>query len=282
MLSRSTHQASGSLARLCNGSRSAVASSAARRTAAEPIHARLLSTSSGGSSSSLAASSPSTARATAVALGVVGGLAFYFTALNGSGVLHQEGRPSYGDRLKQKSKPAASKSSAKEESGASKQKQSDTPVGKPEDEEEAAKGTGAFTTSLSETVAAPEAAEIVVEGSETSSNQSAYNPDTGEINWDCPCLGGMAHGSCGEQFKAAFSCFVYSEKEPKGIECVEHFKAMQDCFRKHPEEYAEEIADDERAAAEDEAEQHAQKESAAKGGSDNTESKSSKASAKSK
>ncbi|KAH3684392.1 hypothetical protein WICPIJ_004632, partial [Wickerhamomyces pijperi] len=22
--------------------------------------------------------------------------------------------------------------------------------------------------------------------------QSAYNPETGEINWDCPCLGGMA------------------------------------------------------------------------------------------
>ena len=25
-----------------------------------------------------------------------------------------------------------------------------------------------------------------------------------EINWDCPCLGGMAHGPCGEEFKAAF------------------------------------------------------------------------------
>lgn len=24
--------------------------------------------------------------------------------------------------------------------------------------------------------------------------QGAFNPETGEINWDCPCLGGMAHG----------------------------------------------------------------------------------------
>ena len=24
--------------------------------------------------------------------------------------------------------------------------------------------------------------------------QAAFNPETGEINWDCPCLGGMAHG----------------------------------------------------------------------------------------
>lgn len=49
----------------------------------------------------------------------------------------------------------------------------------------------------------------------------------------------MAHGPCGEEFKAAFSCFVYSEEEPKGVDCVEKFKAMQDCFRQHPDVYAE-------------------------------------------
>lgn len=31
----------------------------------------------------------------------------------------------------------------------------------------------------------------------------------GEINWDCPCLGGMAYGTCGQEFKDAFSCFHY-------------------------------------------------------------------------
>ncbi|KAL7423844.1 Oxidoreductase [Cryptotrichosporon argae] len=76
-------------------------------------------------------------------------------------------------------------------------------------------------------------------------NQGAFNPETGEINWDCPCLGGMADGPCGEDFKAAFSCFVYSEAEPKGLDCIEKFKAMQACFRLHPDIYAEEIdADD--------------------------------------
>ncbi|KAI0344575.1 hypothetical protein BDW22DRAFT_1427267 [Trametopsis cervina] len=72
----------------------------------------------------------------------------------------------------------------------------------------------------------------------------AFNPVTGEINWDCSCLGGMAYGPCGMQFREAFSCFVYSEQEPKGIDCVEKFKAMQDCFREHPEVYADEIMDD--------------------------------------
>ncbi|GAO51947.1 hypothetical protein G7K_6035-t1 [Saitoella complicata NRRL Y-17804] len=80
---------------------------------------------------------------------------------------------------------------------------------------------------------------------EDSSQQGAFNEETGEINWDCPCLGGMAHGPCGPEFREAFSCFVYSKEEPKGMECVDKFRGMQECFRKHPEIYGEEIADDE-------------------------------------
>ncbi|KAK3312164.1 hypothetical protein B0H66DRAFT_394932 [Apodospora peruviana] len=75
--------------------------------------------------------------------------------------------------------------------------------------------------------------------------QGAFDPETGEINWECPCLGGMADGPCGEEFKAAFSCFVYSEAEPKGMDCIEKFQHMQDCFRKYPEVYGSELADDE-------------------------------------
>ncbi|KAA1476799.1 hypothetical protein DENSPDRAFT_861310 [Dentipellis sp. KUC8613] len=81
-------------------------------------------------------------------------------------------------------------------------------------------------------------------GAGAGASQGAYNPETGEINWDCPCLGGMAHGPCGQQFREAFSCFVYSEDEPKGINCVDKFKAMQDCFREHPDVYGEEIMRD--------------------------------------
>lgn len=38
----------------------------------------------------------------------------------------------------------------------------------------------------------------------------------GDINWNCPCLGGMATGPCGIEFRNAFSCFHYSTAEPKG------------------------------------------------------------------
>ena len=33
-------------------------------------------------------------------------------------------------------------------------------------------------------------------------------PDGG-INWNCPCLGGMAVGPCGIEFREAFQCFHY-------------------------------------------------------------------------
>ncbi|KAL5524158.1 hypothetical protein ACEPAG_8331 [Sanghuangporus baumii] len=93
--------------------------------------------------------------------------------------------------------------------------------------------------------AGPEGQAGETEGAEEAgSGGGAFNPETGEINWDCPCLGGMAYGPCGAEFREAFSCFVFSEEEPKGINCVEKFKAMQDCFRKHPEVYGEEIMSD--------------------------------------
>ncbi|KAJ2443670.1 Oxidoreductase [Coemansia sp. RSA 2424] len=94
------------------------------------------------------------------------------------------------------------------------------------------------------------------EKEEEGGQSQAFNPETGEINWDCPCLGGMAQGTCGEQFKTAFSCFIYSEAEPKGMDCVDAFKAMQDCFRAHPEEYANEIGDDDEEEEKEEADEN--------------------------
>ncbi|XP_067004815.1 mitochondrial intermembrane space import and assembly protein 40-B [Anabrus simplex] len=59
----------------------------------------------------------------------------------------------------------------------------------------------------------------------------------GTINWSCPCLGGMATGPCGVEFREAFSCFHYSTAEPKGSDCYEQFSAMQSCMAKYPTLY---------------------------------------------
>ena len=63
-------------------------------------------------------------------------------------------------------------------------------------------------------------------------------PD-GSINWNCPCLGGMATGPCGPEFREAFSCFHYSEEEPKGKDCLPKFAEMQECMKQYPELYDE-------------------------------------------
>lgn len=74
--------------------------------------------------------------------------------------------------------------------------------------------------------------------------QSAINEETGEINWDCPCLQSALAPPCGEFFREAFSCFVASKTEPKGSDCLEKFASMQNCFRDHPEVYLKHSLED--------------------------------------
>ncbi|CAK1583205.1 unnamed protein product [Parnassius mnemosyne] len=70
----------------------------------------------------------------------------------------------------------------------------------------------------------------------------------GSINWGCPCLGGMATGPCGTQFRDAFSCFHYSEADPKGSDCYEKFSVMQECMSQYPDLYGKDEDEDEDVA----------------------------------
>lgn len=54
---------------------------------------------------------------------------------------------------------------------------------------------------------------------------------------NCPCIASMKEGSCGQPFLAAYRCFLESETEPKGMDCMDQFKTMQTCIGDHPEEY---------------------------------------------
>lgn len=81
-----------------------------------------------------------------------------------------------------------------------------------------------------------------------------YDPKTvgpilpnGDINWDCPCLGGAAHGPCGTEFRQAFSCFHYSQEDPKGSDCFPQFREMHVCFSKYPQLFNSKGDDDEDA-----------------------------------
>ena len=96
------------------------------------------------------------------------------------------------------------------------------------------------------------APSTVVLGEDEEDEMEGLIKANGEINWDCPCLQGMAYGPCGEQFKAAFSCFHYSEVEPKGSDCIPQFRDMQECFVKYPEIYGKD--NDEALETEDDGE----------------------------
>ncbi|KAF2358860.1 CHCH protein [Trinorchestia longiramus] len=61
--------------------------------------------------------------------------------------------------------------------------------------------------------------------------------EDGSLNWSCPCLGGMATGPCGVEFRDAFTCFHYSEADPKGSDCLETFRTMSKCMGDYPGVY---------------------------------------------
>ncbi|KAM7402046.1 hypothetical protein PAMP_017317 [Pampus punctatissimus] len=88
--------------------------------------------------------------------------------------------------------------------------------------------------------ATPSNAELVEEDPNDPYEEGGLILPNGEINWNCPCLGGMASGPCGTEFKDAFSCFHYSKEEVKGSECMEQFRAMQECMQRYPELYPQE------------------------------------------
>lgn len=60
----------------------------------------------------------------------------------------------------------------------------------------------------------------------------------------------MASGPCGEQFKSAFSCFHHSTEDMKGSDCVDQFRAMQECMQKYPDLYPQEEEEEEEKPAE--------------------------------
>lgn len=54
---------------------------------------------------------------------------------------------------------------------------------------------------------------------------------------NCPCIASMKEGPCGESFIAAYRCFLESESDPKGMECMDQFQTMQTCIADHPDDY---------------------------------------------
>ncbi|CAL1289809.1 unnamed protein product [Larinioides sclopetarius] len=57
----------------------------------------------------------------------------------------------------------------------------------------------------------------------------------GEINWGCPCLGDAAIGPCSVEFRASLGCFHRSTADPKGSDCLQEFRDVNDCMERYPD-----------------------------------------------
>lgn len=70
----------------------------------------------------------------------------------------------------------------------------------------------------------------------------------------CPCLGDLKEGPCGPTFVHAFTCFMRSDHEDKGMDCLDQFKDFQVCLQKNPEHLAKIMEGDEEREKTEEAE----------------------------
>lgn len=55
--------------------------------------------------------------------------------------------------------------------------------------------------------------------------------------------GDLKDGPCGQTFVGAFSCYIKSTHEEKGMDCLDQFKEFQECLKQHPE-HVEKIMQD--------------------------------------
>lgn len=97
--------------------------------------------------------------------------------------------------------------------------------------------TGVVLTKACREARAAEEPEQVDAPEERTGIVGPVDYDRREIDWDCPCLKHAIDGPCGEQFKAAFECFTFSEAEERGSDCIPQFTAMRRCQMDHPEYY---------------------------------------------
>lgn len=58
----------------------------------------------------------------------------------------------------------------------------------------------------------------------------AIDKITGDINWNCHCMGNNTKGPCKHLFKSAFTCFVKNQTNPEN--CQLKINLMQECQNK--------------------------------------------------
>ncbi|KAL8152920.1 hypothetical protein V2J09_010680 [Rumex salicifolius] len=58
---------------------------------------------------------------------------------------------------------------------------------------------------------------------------------------ECPCIAHLRTGPCGNDFSEAFLCFLKSNAEEKGSDCVQPFVMLQNCIKAHPDAFSKDV-----------------------------------------
>ncbi|KAD6454365.1 hypothetical protein E3N88_09071 [Mikania micrantha] len=68
---------------------------------------------------------------------------------------------------------------------------------------------------------------------------------------ECPCIQNLRSGPCGSQFSEAFLCFMKSNAEEKGSDCVHPFVALQRCIQTNPNAFPNDVLENDEPEAQE-------------------------------
>ncbi|XP_061166320.1 mitochondrial intermembrane space import and assembly protein 40-like [Saccostrea echinata] len=98
-----------------------------------------------------------------------------------------------------------------------------------------------------EEVSTPSQAMIAQEEEELYDGPTGFVQPNGDLNFGCPCVGGLHAGPCGYEMREFLSCNYYNSKDkedPRGQGCDEKLDTMMSCIQKHADYYREKMSGD--------------------------------------
>ncbi|XP_048771108.1 mitochondrial intermembrane space import and assembly protein 40-like [Ostrea edulis] len=98
-----------------------------------------------------------------------------------------------------------------------------------------------------EEITAPSEAIIALDEEEIHDGPIGFVQPNGELNFGCPCVGGLHAGPCGYEMREFLSCNFYNSKDnndPRGQNCDDKLETMMTCIQKHADYYKEKMSGD--------------------------------------
>lgn len=120
--------------------------------------------------------------------------------------------------------------------------------------EEGKDGKDRIVFASREEVSTPSQATIAQEEEEIYDGPTGFVQPNGDLNFGCPCVGGLHAGPCGYEMREFLSSNYYHSKDkedPRGQGCDDKLDTMMSCIQKHADYYREKMSGDDDEEQED-------------------------------